>query len=121
MKTQEQSNTETSVNDQNNSDLRSNSNQLVERYIVDETPFTIIKLQTDQGPEWFVTMGKNRLTPKLKSYDECTAWTEKITWNNIIQVITIMLENQDKIKELLKQIDETKEPTAPIKGNGFDF
>lgn len=73
----------------------SNSEQLVERIPLENTPFTAIRTEKI----WFLTMGKYRLTNQLGSLEECKAEAEDMTWNRLVQVIQIMIEANEKAYE----------------------
>ena len=60
------------------------------------TPFTLV---TDEGKVYGV-MGKYRLTEGFESEEEAEKEVKKITWDRLIQVISIMINEQDKIKNL---------------------
>ena len=60
------------------------------------TPFTLV---SDEG-KVFGIMGKYRLTECFESEEEAEKEVKKITWDRLIQVISIMINEQDKIKNL---------------------
>ena len=60
------------------------------------TPFTLV---TDDG-KVFGVMGKYRLTEGFESEVEAEKQVKKITWDRLIQVFSIMINEQDKIKNL---------------------
>lgn len=71
----------------------SNSNsELIKRTEVENTPFTVITIENES----FVTLGKYRLTEKFETEKEAIESASKITWDNIMQVITIMILNIEK-------------------------
>lgn len=86
--TQEQTN----VKDTNNTEC------LIERINIEDTPFTIIK--TDKGS--FGTLGKYRIT-ETGTEEEIRKELITITWNRIVQVLTLITE------ELLNGINNVKE------------
>lgn len=81
--------------------LQSESNELIERHTIENTPFTVIR----QDKEWYVLMGKYRLTEALKTKDEAFASALDESWNRILQVIMIMI--QDNEKQRLEKVTET--------------
>jgi len=78
---------------------KSNGEELVQYYPVDDTPFTVAK----NNEQWYVLMGKYRLTEALKTKAEATKNAKEMKWMRIMQVIHIMLEddkNKPKIEVL---------------------
>lgn len=65
---------------------------------IKNTPFTIVS----EDEKVFAVMGKYRLTENYNSAEECEKAVTEITWNRLIQVISIMI-NED---ELIKKIKE---------------
>lgn len=82
--------------------------QLLEQHKVEDTPFTIIKY----GEQWFLTMGKYRLTEPSKSREIIEEQINDVSWNRIMQVIMVTIEEQIiPLKteiEILKQQLKTK-------------
>lgn len=72
---------------------KSNSDQLLEKIEIENTPFTAIKVED----KWFLMMGKYRLTEALTK-DEVLAASLDESWFRIMQVIKIMIEDHDKEK-----------------------
>ena len=60
------------------------------------TPFTLV---TDENKVYGV-MGKYRLTEGFESEEEAEEQVKAITWNRLVQVFSIMINEQDKIKLL---------------------
>jgi len=69
----------------------SNSNQLVERIPIEDTPFTAIKCDN----QWFLTMGKYRLTEPMPSLDEVTQDAQRADWTRVMQIIQIMIDENE--------------------------
>lgn len=69
----------------------STTTELVKRQDIDGTPFTAICVED----QWFLALGKYRLTPPLDSFEECVDQSTQ-TWERTMQVIQIMIENQPK-------------------------
>lgn len=65
---------------------------------IEKTPFTIVS----EDDKVFAVMGKYRLTENYNSAEECEKAVTEITWNRLIQVMSIMI-NED---ELIKKIKE---------------
>lgn len=72
--------------EENNNEL--NSEQIIEREEVEDTPFMIVK----QDEKWFVTLGKYRLTSALDSKEKAREEANKKGWTQIMQVVGIMIE-----------------------------
>ena len=68
----------------------STSDQIVEQHKVENTPFTIVKVDT----QWFLTMGKYRLTEPTPTREETEAQVHDVTWNRLVQVMMIITEEQ---------------------------
>lgn len=73
----------------------STSKQLMETKPINESPFTAVRLEND----WFLTMGKYRLTEKLQSEEECLEAARDASWHRLMQVIQIMIEENDRTIE----------------------
>ena len=76
---------------------RENSNsELIKRDEITDSPFEVI---TQNGVS-FGTMGQYRLTEPTTDKRKLKRDLEKITWNRIIQVVMILDEMKDKLKEV---------------------
>lgn len=74
----------------------SKNKELITKTEVEGTPFIVVT--TKNGS--FATIGRYRLTEEMKSEKECIAEIKKITWNRIIQVVSLMqliLKEQDTL------------------------
>ena len=60
------------------------------------TPFTLVS----DGDKVYGVMGKYRLTEGFKSEKEAEKEVKAITWDRLIQVFSIMINEQDKIKQI---------------------
>lgn len=89
--------TDTNVEKTTNSE--SNTKQLVEQIAINDTPFTAIKV----GENWFLALGKYRLTNQLNTLEECKAEAQDASWIRIMQIMKIMIQEH----ELEKQLDNT--------------
>lgn len=67
--------------------------ELIKRENIENTPFTIITIEK----EHFATMGKYRITEPTKNKEELIKEIQTITWNRLIQVISIMMEQDKKL------------------------
>lgn len=75
------------------------SNELVKRIPIAETPFTIIQLDN----KYFGTMGQYRLTEQYDDFESAKSALIKLSWNNILNVIIIAFDNLQKAGELKYQ------------------
>lgn len=81
------------VEEQDKQDL--SSDQLVERYEVEKTPFHIVK----QNDKFLVTIGKYRLTKELDSRHEAEMDAKRVDWERIMAIMGIMIENYNEINK----------------------
>lgn len=72
---------------------------LIEKTDVEDTPFMIIS--TEEGH--FIVMGENRLSEPYKNKAEALTAAKKITWNRIVQVILIISDKLETIKNLANE------------------
>ncbi len=85
--------------------------QLVEIKPIEDTPFAAVKTEKT----WHLVLGKYRLSTELGSYEECLEESKNATWQRIMQVIQIMIENQPA--KTVPQSEADKEPQAIIEEN----
>jgi hypothetical protein len=90
MKTQESSNTLTSVETLTN---KNSNSEIFTHEQVDETPFTIIK----HDEKYFGVLGNHRVTQLFETKEECEADLKDINWNRVMQVIWAVVEKFTKI------------------------
>jgi hypothetical protein len=83
-----------------NKDDYSKTEELVERYPVKNTPFTIITIEDEN----FGVMGEYRITESYKSRGECEDALVPFTWNRMIQVVMILEEIRKKDKDFDKKV-----------------
>jgi len=76
----------------------SGKEELVKREKIKDSPFEII---TQQGKS-FGIMGDYRVTEQYEKKSEVKKELSKITWNRIVQVIMILEEVKDKLKQKTK-------------------
>lgn len=80
--------------------------QLFEQVPIHDTPYTAVKMED----KWFLTLGKYRLTNQLGSLEECKAEATDASWNRIMQVIQIMIEeNNNALKAEIQTLKEQRE------------
>lgn len=76
----------------------SNSKQLVEIEEVKGTPFAKVK----EGKYWALVLGNYKLTPPMKKED-IEEEAKRMDWNRIMQVMHVMIEQHDKVREVFNQ------------------
>lgn len=70
--------------------------ELLKREQLENTPFTIVEFDK----KYFASMGMYRLTELHEDKTQLIQKMQNITWNNLIQVITILITEEAKLKEL---------------------
>lgn len=84
-------------------DKNEEAEELIKRTEVENSPFEIIQVED----RVFGIMGKYRVTEPYEDTEENLLKVKdelhEITWNRLIQVVAIMLENRNKIDELNKE------------------
>lgn len=81
------------ANQPKNDNSASGDKELIKTTPIPDTPFTVLKYHND----YYLTMGKYRLTKALPSQNACLKAATDASWNRILQVMQIMInENQNK-------------------------
>jgi hypothetical protein len=89
----------------NEADKQNYSDELVKQIPIEDTPFMAVKMED----YWFLTLGKYRLTEKLKSLQECKDEAENTSWFRIMQIVNVMIkEHEEEKKENVKQFKNKK-------------
>lgn len=76
------------------------NNKLVEQQQVKGTPFTAIKY----NDEWFLTLGKYRLTESKKTLSEVIKDAKRADWYRVMQIMNIVLD--EKIETLKNNLNK---------------
>lgn len=63
---------------------------------IKNTPFTIVS----EDDKVFAVMGKYRLTENYNNAEDCEKAVTEISWNRLIQVISIMINEEELIKKI---------------------
>lgn len=88
----------------------SSNEELVRRVNIDNSPFHAIGLLEGEDRKWFGVMGKYRITEPVTTFDAVENELKNITWDRIVQVITILQVTEkeigQEIKDSLKNIEE---------------
>lgn len=66
--------------------------KLIEKIEIENTPFTIMK----HKDEWYILIGKYRLSEGYINKLEALEEAKKMTWEKIMQVIGVMIEEYKK-------------------------
>lgn len=77
---------------------RENSSELVERFKIAGTPFTVIADKTQEKEKHFITWGKYRISEPKDTQELALNTLIEEQWNIIPIVIAIMLEASESIK-----------------------
>lgn len=67
---------------------KESNTEMIERIEIKDTPFTAVRVEN----QWFLSMGKYRITEPTEDKEECMKEAENTTWNRIMQVVQIMVE-----------------------------
>lgn len=86
--------------EKNTDDNHKISGELLEQVSIHDTPFTAVKF----GKNWFLCLGKYRLTNQLGSLDECKAEAKDASWIRIMQIIKIVIQDHEEQKQLNETI-----------------
>lgn len=77
-----------------------NSNYLIEKFPVSDTPFVIIKAVTGKKDEFFPVLGKYRLTSKIfETIEECTHFLESKNWELLFNILSILIKHHHEAKD----------------------
>ncbi|AXH74909.1 MAG: hypothetical protein [Microviridae sp.] len=68
--------------------LNEQGEELVQRDEVENTPFIVITINNES----FGTFGKYRITETYHTKQQCKAELKAITWNRIVQIMTLVNE-----------------------------
>lgn len=82
-------------------DAKEKAEELIKRRDVEDTPFTVI---TQEGKS-FGVMGEYRITEPEEDPDVVYLELQGLSWNRITQVMMILLEKQEALKELRREED----------------
>ena len=105
METLTKESTSTNVEKANNND--SSNNEIIERFPIENSPFTVITVNN----EHFGVMGEYRMTESYETRKECAEELEKITWNRIIQVLMVLNEITSKDEKFNKEVKQSLKTT----------
>lgn len=84
---------------------------LIEKFEVEDTPFTIVR----QDKDWYVLMGKYRMTESLSGKAETEEFAKRFDWQIIMQVIGVMIEEYQNINEIRERLEELEKDITIMK------
>lgn len=93
---------QTFVENTNKSNLNYKEDTFTTIHEVEDTPFKVV--ETEKGN--FVVLGNHRLTHEIETKEEAIKEAKKMTWERIMQVIHILVENHEDFKKHLETIKE---------------
>lgn len=93
------------IKTKNMTEKTENKEQLFEQKEIEGTPFTAIKL----GEEWFLTMGKYRLTEPLPTMEECIEASKDASWWRLMAITGVVVRESEEIKKLQEEVQKLKE------------
>lgn len=82
----------------------SNSDRLIEIIEIPETPFAIVK----EGETYTVVLGEYKLSQPFNTEEEARTDAERKDWGRWMQVMHVMVEKNEKIKEIFNQNNTKK-------------
>jgi len=84
---------------------KSEAKELFEKIPIENSPFVVIR-QSDNG-KCFAVFGKYKITEDMSNVEECIKVATEITWDRMIQVMTLVNDMMSDINELkLKLINK---------------
>lgn len=91
----------------------SNSNELIERVPIEDTPFTAIRYDN----KWFLTMGKYRLTEPTDSLEQIQEDAQRADWARVMQIMQIMIDENNtaqKHQRAKEEVEQMQSLTKPL-------
>ena len=65
---------------------------------IEGSPFMCVEVDE----KFFVALGRHRLTELLSTRAECDAWVKDISWNKIVLIASVIMDEKEKFNEDLK-------------------
>lgn len=81
-----------------------NPKEIIEEHDIKDTPFKAVK----NNNEWFLALGRYKLTKSLKTRKEVEESAEDTSWHRLLQIIQIMIEANEERKKQEQLIEEFK-------------
>lgn len=78
--------------------------ELIESIPIKTTPFTAVRVDE----KWHLVMGKYRLVPDLESLEDCELAAFNTSWDMILNVIAIMIEEYKVTERNEKEIEDLR-------------
>lgn len=82
--------------------------QLKEVEPIEGTPFTAVKIEE----KWFLSFGQYRLSEMLESKEECIDNSKDTSWERLMTIMNIVIENCDKTQETERRLKRLEEIVA---------
>lgn len=75
--------------------------ELIEIKEIEDTPFTAVRHEKD----WFLMMGKYRLTEALTSEEECKEASKDASWWRIMSLMQVMITESEDVKKICDRLE----------------
>lgn len=72
-----------------------NAEQLLERHPIENTPFQAVRYED----EWYLLMGKYRLTEGLETLEDVISEAGNTSWNRLLAIMHIMIKEYNNKEE----------------------
>jgi len=79
---------------------------LIERHIIEGTPFTLWEDFRGEKPKSYITMGNYKISEDCETQKEAREYLEKNFWEVLTQVIVIVGEKTEEIKRMKDLVSE---------------
>jgi len=79
---------------------------LIERHIIEGTPFTLWEDFRGEKPKSYITMGNYKISEDCETQKEAREYLDKNFWEVLTQVIVIVGEKTEEIKRMKDLVSE---------------
>lgn len=88
-----------------NASVTDKPSSLIDYEQLEGTPFLIVSMEQENSnkKEHFGAIGKVRITEMYETKEKAIEETVEITWDRIVQVMTVIIEEKDRIKKILDE------------------
>lgn len=90
----------------NAEETHNNNSALLERFPIDNTPFTVWSDYRGEKPIHYLTMGNYKVSEDCETQEEARQWPENHKWELITTMIVIVGEKAEEIKKLKEEYNE---------------
>lgn len=87
-------------------DVAEPQKQLMEVTKIEDTPFTMVRYED----QFFVALGKYRISPILKSAEECIEDTKNTSWERLMTVMNVMIIEHDNERLNVQPKEDNNNP-----------